>query len=660
MRFNFLKPWRERFGLKIFGVVTVFLAVVSLVFIAFFIRHQNVSLKNKLRENGELLAGILSSSVRLGVFTEDKELLANTVEGIFQLGNVLEVSVFSLKKELLTKQKTSGMRGLGRSLRMDEKRRKKIFKKLRSFQPLYCQEGKDTIEVWSPVMAGAGYATEESLITELHPVPRKRRVIGFIGVTVDKRGLNKTIKNLVFMSFIIGGVFLALGAGVVYLLAKRITKPLNRLTEAVKTLGKVGSVEKVPVETQDEVGRLAEAFNNMSESLRTRDEEKKRLEEQLWHAQKMEAVGTLAGGIAHDFNNILTAIIGYGNLLQMEIYENDSARSEVEQILASAERAANLTRSLLAFSRKQLIQSQPITLNENIKDVEKLLTRLIREDIEIKLRLSSEDLIVMADPGQLEQVLMNFATNARDAMPGGGVLTITTESVELKREFFSAHGPEKPGKYALISISDTGLGMDKKTRERIFDPFFTTKEVGRGTGLGLSMIYGIIKQHEGYIDVSSKPGKGTTFRVYLPLTESEVDKKKKLESLSRLEGGEETVLIAEDDDSVRTLSKEVLEQSGYKVIEAIDGEDAVGKFDENKEKIQLVLLDVIMPKKNGKEAYEEIRKIRPDIKTVFISGYSSDILHDYDIMEEGINFIAKPVSPEVLLRKVREVLDKKE
>ena len=371
----------------------------------------------------------------------------------------------------------------------------------------------------------------------------------------------------------------------------------------------------------------------------------------------MEAIGTLAGGIAHDFNNILTAIIGYGNLLQMQLDEDSPSIHNVEQILASAERATNLTQNLLAFSRKQLINPRPINLNESIKDVKKLLAMLIREDIEIKVELTREDLVVMADSGQIEEVLMNLATNARDAMPDGGVLTIATESVELNREFFKAGDHERPGRYGLLSVTDTGIGMDEKTKEKIFDPFFTTKEVGKGTGLGLSMIYGIVKQHEGYLDVSSNPGEGTTFRIYLPLVEAEVEKKKS-KSLYPPAGGTETVLLAEDDESVRMLIKEVLERSGYEVIEAIDGEDAVRKFMENEEKIQIFLTDVVMPKKNGKEVYEEIIKTKPDIKALFISGYASDVIHKQGIIEEGINFISKPVLPEVRLRKIREVLDR--
>jgi two-component system cell cycle sensor histidine kinase/response regulator CckA len=385
--------------------------------------------------------------------------------------------------------------------------------------------------------------------------------------------------------------------------------------------------------------------------------ERKTLETQLVRAQKMEAVGQLAGGIAHDFNNILTAMIGYGHLLKMKMGKDDPLRNYADQILSLAQKAAALTHGLLAFSRERIMNPKPVALNEVIRSVEKLLRRIIGEDIELKIVLGEENLIVMADSVQLEQVLMNLATNARDAMPDGGLLNIETRVVEIDENFIKRHGYGSKGKYALMSVTDTGIGMDERTRERIFEPFFTTKEVGKGTGLGLSMVYGIIKQHEGYINVYSELGKGTAFNVYLPLVNRKVEEATPdvMPSPAR---GTETLLLAEDDAEVRGLTKNLLEDSGYKVIEAVDGEDAVKRFKENKDKVQLLLVDVIMPKKNGREAYIEIHKMRPDIKALFISGYTADVIRTKGVIEEGFEFILKPVSPMVLLAKVREVLDK--
>jgi len=386
--------------------------------------------------------------------------------------------------------------------------------------------------------------------------------------------------------------------------------------------------------------------------------ERKKLEQQLLQAQKMEAVGQLAGGIAHDFNNILTAIIGYGSLLQMEISRDARLKSYVEQILDSADRAAEVTKSLLAFSRKQMINPRPVDLNHIVRGIEKLLSRLIGEDIEIITALSSKDVVCMVDAGQIEQVLMNLTTNARDAMPNGGRLTLKTEMVELDENFIQSHGYGAPGKYAVLSVSDTGIGMDQESREKIFDPFFTTKETGKGTGLGLAMVYGIIKQHRGYINVNSEPGKGTTFNIYLPVAQSKEESLPIISGETQTRGGTETILVAEDDDKLRQLSEIVLIQNGYTVISAQDGEDAVNKFIDHKDEIQLVIIDMIMPKKSGKEAYYEIKAVRPDIKVLFSSGYTAGRLDNEILHEEGVFLIAKPVSPKDFLNKVREVLDK--
>ncbi|HXX80926.1 MAG TPA: ATP-binding protein, partial [Thermodesulfovibrionales bacterium] len=389
----------------------------------------------------------------------------------------------------------------------------------------------------------------------------------------------------------------------------------------------------------------------------TRDiTERRKLEEQLRQAQKMEAVGTFAGGIAHDFNNILTAIIGYGSILQMKLEADTPLAMNVEHILASAERGAQLTQRLLAFSRKQIINPKPMDLYEIIRKMEQLLLRIMGEDIELKTVPADEPLMVMVDTAQIEQVLMNLATNARDSMPEGGTLTIETMGTELDEEYAKTHGYGKPGRYAVIALSDTGTGMAEHIRLRIFEPFFTTKEIGKGTGLGLSIAYGIMKQHDGYINVYSEPGKGTTFKLYLPRITPEIKRAHIQESIPFLNGFE-TILLAEDDSGVRNLTKKILEESGYAVIEAVDGEDAVNKVRESKERIQLAILDVVMPKKNGREAYDEIRKIAPGIRVLFTSGYTANTIQTRGFFEEGLHFIAKPVPPKQLLLKVREVLN---
>ncbi|HPX61504.1 MAG TPA: ATP-binding protein [Deltaproteobacteria bacterium] len=380
--------------------------------------------------------------------------------------------------------------------------------------------------------------------------------------------------------------------------------------------------------------------------------ERKKLEDQLRQSQKMEAIGTFAGGIAHDFNNILTAIIGYTTLLKMRLADNEKLLGYTNDILSSSDKATNLTQSLLAFSRKKIISPVPQDLNAIVRRVDKFLHRIIGEDIELKTAFADEPLTVLADSSQLEQVLMNLATNGRDAMPNGGVLTISTAMIEIPK----THNFMEPGKYAVITCSDTGQGMDEATRRRIFEPFYTTKEAGKGTGLGLSIVYGIIQQHSGEINVYSEPGKGTTFRIYLKHV-SEAAEDAGSEQPQAVVGGTETILLAEDNQEVRGLMRSILEEFGYTVIEAADGEEAIEQYLSNKDRIHLLILDVVMPKKNGKEVYDQIRALDATMPTLFASGYTADIIHQKGILEEGMNFISKPVTPPLLLKKVRDVID---
>ena len=387
--------------------------------------------------------------------------------------------------------------------------------------------------------------------------------------------------------------------------------------------------------------------------------EHRKLEEQLRHAHKMQAIGQLAGGIAHDFNNVLTAILGYASLLQMRLKDNPTMKGYVDQIFAASDKAASLTQSLLLFGRKQIVSLSPVDVNKIIRKGEKLLSRLISEDVDLRTELFDRDLTVLADAVQVEQILMNLATKARDAMPQGGILTIGTDVVQLDNKFVQGHGYGKAGSYALITVSDTGMGMKRETVERIFEPFYTTKEAGRGTGLGLSIVYGIVKQHNGYVTVDSTPRKGTSFKIYIPLTKQAVNRTEAEQVLPLLERGGETILIAEDSPEVRKLASEILRQFGYTVIEAENGEDAIDKFRKAKENIRLILLDVVMPKVNGKEVYEEVSRIDPDVKVLFTSGYTADIISTKGIKARGANFIEKPMRAQALLGKVREILDQK-
>jgi PAS domain S-box-containing protein len=382
--------------------------------------------------------------------------------------------------------------------------------------------------------------------------------------------------------------------------------------------------------------------------------DRKILEEQLIQAQKMEAVGQLAGGISHDFNNILTAITGFVFILEMKL-EDGELKKYVEQIRLAAERAAGLTDSLLAFSRKQIICFKPLHINSVIRETQKLLSRLIREDVEIRTDLCKGDLVILGDETKIEQIIINLATNARDAMPEGGILSIRTEHCTMDGEPDLSILPGKPASYVHLTVSDTGLGIDKKAQDRIFEPFFTTKEVGKGTGLGLSIVYGLVKQLNGYIHIQSESRIGTSVNIYFPLVMAEPEESAFVQ-ISVPKGRGETLLVAEDDPDVRSFIRTVLEEFGYCVIEAVDGMDAVIKFRENSDRIHAAIFDIIMPKKNGRDAYLEIRKTYPDVKAIFVSGYTGEFLTEEGILKEGLHFLPKPVVPWSLLEKVQEVL----
>jgi two-component system cell cycle sensor histidine kinase/response regulator CckA len=382
------------------------------------------------------------------------------------------------------------------------------------------------------------------------------------------------------------------------------------------------------------------------------------LQEQLRQSQKIEAIGRLGGGIAHDFNNLLTIIKGYSQLSLLDLKENDPLFGNIQEIKKATQRATDLTRQLLAFSRRQILDLKVLDLNTLLRDLDKMLRRIIGEDIEL-VTLLAEDLgRVKIDSGQIEQVIFNLAVNARDAMPSGGKLIIETANVELDEEYASAHIGVVPGRYVRLSVSDTGVGIPQEMKEKIFEPFFTTKEKGKGTGLGLSTVYGIVKQIGGNIWVYSEPGHGTTFKIYLPWVEEELDTLHGRDETDSLPMGSETVLLVEDEASVRDLAHRILSQQGYKVLEAANGEEALRVFQEHMgEKIHLLLTDVVMPLMGGKELAERLKILSPDIKVLYTSGYTDDAIVHQGVLNPGTHFLQKPSSPKTLSHKVREVLD---
>ena len=428
------------------------------------------------------------------------------------------------------------------------------------------------------------------------------------------------------------------------------------------TIGEERAIESLKNGATDYVvkDRLGSLAVKVQRALREVDDRAKHkvLEEQLRQAQKMEAIGRLAGGVAHDFNNLLTVIGGYTQLMLVRIPPGDELRLDVEQVAKAGERAASLTRQLLAFSRKQVLAPRVLNLNGAVSETTKLLERLIGEDVELVTILAPGLGNVKADPGQVEQVIMNLAVNARDAMPKGGKLTLSTRNVVLDESHARENPGTQAGPHVLLSVIDTGMGMNRETLSHLFEPFFTTKEQGKGTGLGLSTVYGIVKQSGGSIQVQSEPGRGTTFEVYLPRLDQPVEPARK-SGIAPAEApqGSETVLLVEDEEAVRRLTQAVLSRNGYNVLLAKDGEEALQAIHQHDGRIQLLLTDVVLPRTGGREIARQVSRLLPEIKVLFTSGYSDRAFVENGMLESGMAFMAKPFTPEELLRKVREVLE---
>ncbi len=384
--------------------------------------------------------------------------------------------------------------------------------------------------------------------------------------------------------------------------------------------------------------------------------DQRRLQQQVLQSQKMEAVGRLAGGVAHDFNNLLTVITSYSDLLLEDLAPGDAKRDDLEQVRKAADGAAALTRQLLAFSRQQVVEPRVVSLNTVVEGLQKILRRVIGEDIEVTIALAPDLESVRADVGQLEQVLMNLVVNARDAMPTGGRLTVETANVEHDPEYARDREAAAVRRFAMLAVTDTGCGMDEATKARIFEPFFTTKETGKGTGLGLATVYGIVKQAGGFIWVYSEPGQGTSFKIYLPAVDATAERTTAA-ATTPAPRGTETVLLVEDAAAVRAVTKQILERQGYTVLEAPDGEAGLRLAQRHRGVIHLLLTDVVMPRVGGRELAEQLARLRPDVKVLYASGYTDDSVVRHGILESGTAYLQKPFSPESLARKVRDVLD---
>jgi signal transduction histidine kinase/ActR/RegA family two-component response regulator len=456
----------------------------------------------------------------------------------------------------------------------------------------------------------------------------------------------------------LGLVAVFAGGTLVYLISDTFTRPLARLLEGVHALQEGDFAYPIEARGGDELAEVTRAFNGMRGTLQRNEAQREQLEEQLRQAQKMEALGRLAGGVAHDFNNLLTVIKGHSELLVDRMKPSDIFYGSTRQIMKTADRAASLTRQLLAFSRMQVLQPRILDLNTLVADMSKMLRRLVREDIEFGFRLGDSLGRVKADPGQIEQVLLNLTVNASDAMPQGGKLTIETQRMKVDEAYAHARPPLKPGKYVQLVVTDTGHGMDAVTKSRIFEPFFTTKEQGKGTGLGLATVYGVVRQSGGFISVESSPGNGARFEIYLPQAVGKEDEVSYERAPRKSARGSETILVVEDEDEVRSLASEFLRMSGYHVLTAKDGMEALEVSERLGGSIQLLLTDVVMPKMHGPELAQKLKTDFPRLKVVYMSGYLEQDACSGEILEKAI-VLQKPFSRDTLIRQISEAFEDK-
>jgi signal transduction histidine kinase/ActR/RegA family two-component response regulator len=471
----------------------------------------------------------------------------------------------------------------------------------------------------------------------------------FYGAPLMYRGAQVPMAMNTAVAFMLCGIGLLINASVRDITERRSAK------EALKQ-----AHDELEERVKQRTAELSTALEALGAEIVERKQAEQTLEQteaQLRQSQKLEAVGRLAGGVAHDFNNLLTVIMGYSELLLLRAGLDEATKNRIREIGKAGARAASLTKQLLAFSRKQVLQPVILDINSLIDGVWKMLERLIGEDVQVRIMLHPEVNRIFADPGQVEQVLINLVVNARDAMPQGGRISIQTDNIELDEGYAFTHLAVSAGDYVMLSVSDTGMGMDAETQKRIFEPFFTTKEMGKGTGLGLSTVYGIVKQSGGNIWTYSEVGKGTTFRVYFPRVQGKAESQLKIAE-EALPLGEETILLVEDETNVRALTRENLRACGYNVLEAANGPDALDILTRHAGPVQLLLTDVVMPLMSGRELAERVQKTRPGLAVLYVSGFTDDTIVHHGVLDAGTEFLEKPFTLRTLARKVRSVLDK--
>lgn len=644
IRLPLFRKLRASFRAKVFSFTLAFVVALSIIFPAYFMNYEIKDNREALIKQGMILVNLLAHSARLPVFSGNLAMIDEAADAMLIYQGVLSVAIYDADGHKLIEELT-GERHLSPD---NNPERQRVVTMVRTLTEAISVEHSGGIEFWAPVRIVPGYVSDEDLYFGTSGTRAPEQTIGVVRLLVDTTEMRQIIRFVIASSAIIALLFICIGAAGAYWAARSVTAPLKRLAAGVTALGREGVLREVPVETGDEVGQVAVAFNGLIESLKRREKEKSFLEEQLRHSQKLEAVGTLAGGIAHDFNTILTAIGGFADLIRKEAGNPDKVRNYVDQVQSSSGKASQLITRLLAFSRKQVLDPRPLDLNTIIRNMEELLRRVVTDQVILELSLTTEPLPVLVDSHQFDQVLLNLAANARDAMPEGGTFRITTQRAAACEPCCEGIAQVHPGWCAVVTVEDTGSGIPDAIREKIFDPFFTTKEVGKGTGLGLSMVYGIIRQHSGSISALGEPGAGATFAICLPGLETGTAE-------SSLPGLTGVHLVVADNDPVNLRRVGyLLRECGATVHEADDGMAALRCCSDNAERVDLVVLNILM--EGGKKAYDEIRRLRPLMKFIFIGGLRREGMSPDEDHEAGIATIYRPISREELLGQACRVL----
>jgi len=656
MNLNLIRTFREGFGIRIFILFTVFTFLVSFGFIGFFMHFQSKAMEQALKNNGSILANLLAYNSKIGVFSENIELLKDPVDGIFQQEEVFRVTLYNQAKEILVDNKKSNFGKKNTYFTNYKKISTEIFKNIDAHHAAVYLDHNDNVEFWSKVVSIETPLNDESLFFANEMPNQKARTIGFVRVLLSKQMLHNRLMSLYIKSLMIGLSFWLAGSIFIFFVLKSIIKPLKQLTSGVKALGEYGVVDKIPADARDEIGELADAFNNMYESLKRKNAEKKQLEEQLLHAQKMEAIGTLAGGIAHDFNNILGVIVGYTELALLNISEADPLRGKLNQVLKASGRATDLVKQILAFSRKDKQKLMPTRISPIVKEAIKMLRASLPATIEIRMDIKNSNVSILSDPSQIHQIIMNLCTNAAHAMPDNkGELEVSLEELYIDEETASRHADLQTGHYQKLTVYDNGEGIKPEIMDRIFDPFFTTKGPGKGTGMGLAVIHGIVKRCQGTIIVDSKIGKGSIFQIFFPAIDAEISEE--LELNKDLPHGNEKILCIDDEKQIIDFDQEILERLGYQVVTASTAAGALEIFKAAHDSFDMVITDMTMPGMTGLELAMEISNLSPEIPIILCTGYNSNI-SDYKTQEAGIiKIIMKPFAMHEIAFAIREVLD---